>query len=253
MIRNIKNELEGRQIDTILDVGCGTGNLTEMMYRELKPKRIVAFDLAQDMISFAKSRQQSCPTNSKMEEQSRGSGVHYYQANACEPFEQLADKLGLAASSVDVVISFYCIHWVPDKRQTCDNIFRFLKQNGRFYLIISVWNDLFPVQHRIIEHPYWRSYLMQWVQEMRAGASKQLQPQQEQTSGQGDRGKPGQESKQELNEETLVGFEIQRKPDYDLLHDFWKNLCLGAALVMEEMDLIFTDYPFKQIKDFNGK
>jgi len=230
MIEFIKSQFKGRsQIDTLLDIGCGSGNLTEMLYRELKPKRIVAFDLADAMVYFARNRNVTGMRDPD--------AIAYYQANACESFESLAEKLQLKPSSVDVVTSFYCIHWVPDKRKTCQNMYRFLKPNGKFYLVNSVWNDLFPVQHRIIEHNYWRPYLMQWVCDMKAGLAKDENPQ-------------GGCSRDDNN---LVNFEIQHKPNHDALHKFWKKHLLESALVMEEMAFIYTDYPFKQVQDFNGK
>ena len=222
-ISTIKTEFASKPIDTILDIGCGSGNLTEMIYRELKPKRIVAFDLAADMISYAREHSKISSTDDGK------SGISYHQADACESFESLVDKLDLAPSSVDLVISFYCIHWVPDKRRTCENMYKFLKPNGKFYLIISVWNELFPVQHQIIQHEYWRPYLIKWLKEQMGEPNK------------------------ELDESALASFSIQTKPSNDSLHQFWQNHCLNAALVMEEMSFIFTDYPFKKVQDFNGK
>jgi SAM-dependent methyltransferase len=198
-----------------------------MLYRELKPRRIVAFDLAEDMIKYASNR----PKNSR-----NPTAIHYYQANACEQFDTLAAKLDLTVSSVDVITSFYCIHWVPDKRQTCLNIYGFLKPSGKFYLINSVWNELFPVQHRIIEHEFWRPYLMQWVREMKDGLSK----------------KEVAEASQDADEGKLTSFEILHKPNHEALHKFWNEHCLESALVMEEMSVIYTDYPFKLVQDFNG-
>ena len=224
MIALIRNEFQSRPIDTILDIGCGTGNLTEMMYHELKPKRIVAFDLAQDMITYANQHSKGKVGNEL--------AIDYYQADACDSFEILSKKLNLKPSSVDVITSFYCIHWVPDKRQTCENMFKFLKPNGKFFLIISVWNEFFPVQHQIIKHIYWRPFLTNLLKE---------------------RAKANQSGDGKVNEAGLANFEIESKPNHDSLHQFWRHYCLDNALVMEEMNFIYTDYPFKRVQDFNGK
>lgn len=229
MIARIKSDFAEKAIDTVLDIGCGTGNLTELINRKLKPKRTIAFDLAPSMIDFARNRRRPSLVGGEEEKEVYQEGVKYYEGSSCEAFDKLAKKLNLKPSSVDVITSFYCIHWVPDKGQACTNIFRFLKPGGRFYMIISVWNELFPVQHRIIHHPYWRPYLIECLR-------KRL--------GLGD--------DEELDESMVANFQVESKPKNDDLQRFWKNHCTIAGLEMNEMTFFYADYPFKSLVDFNS-
>lgn len=42
-------------METVLDVGCGTGNITEYFFERFKPCRLVGFDLSTDMVNFARA------------------------------------------------------------------------------------------------------------------------------------------------------------------------------------------------------
>lgn len=135
---------------TVLDMGCGTGNLTIQFTKSFQPKRMVAFDLSDDMIDYA----------SKFSKVGTDCDIKYYQADASEQFDELSGKLKLEANSVDLVISIYCLHWITDRKGVMDNIQHFLKPGGRFYLIFSTWTELFPKQHKIIDNNRWRPILL---------------------------------------------------------------------------------------------
>lgn len=103
--------------------------------------------------NWRKNRKQPVEVNKKKT-------IEYHQGDVGEPFEELSTKLGLAEGSVDVIISVYCIHWVPDTRQAIKNISRFLRPGGKFYLLISTWSEFFVSEQEILNNIKWRDMLL---------------------------------------------------------------------------------------------
>lgn len=105
-----------RKFGRIVDIGCGTGNITVNIKTELLCDEIVAFDMSPEMILFAR-HVHKCD------------GVRYEVASASFPWQDLSQSLSIGKSSVDLVLSVHCFHWIPDseKQQTIDNIYSMLR------------------------------------------------------------------------------------------------------------------------------
>ncbi len=90
---------------TILDLGCGTGDLTHALYCTLGCK-VVGSDFSQEMITKAKEKY---------------SDLEFSVDDACAlPFENL----------FDVVFSNAVFHWIPHQAALHQSIYRALKQQG---------------------------------------------------------------------------------------------------------------------------
>lgn len=85
----------------VLDVGCGDGDVTMDLLLPMLPKsfkRLVATDISEDMINFAKSR--------------------------CKQPRVCFTKLDICAKQIPAfyeegfhhIFSFYCLHWVQNQR-----------------------------------------------------------------------------------------------------------------------------------------
>lgn len=86
---------------TVLDVGCGDGDVTLHLLLPLlgkRSKKLIAADVSEEMIEFAKSR--------------------------CQSSKVTFIKLDIGADNIpadyelnfDHIFSFYCLHWVQDQR-----------------------------------------------------------------------------------------------------------------------------------------
>lgn len=92
---------------TVLDVGCGTGRVTEALLRLVPRGRVLAIDASQEMVALARQRL-------------RGRVEVWCQ-----------DVLDLdLEEAVDVVVSTATLHWVSDHRRLWGRLARALRPGG---------------------------------------------------------------------------------------------------------------------------
>jgi ubiquinone/menaquinone biosynthesis C-methylase UbiE len=117
--------------DTVLDVACGTGNLTLTAQTYAGPGgKVYGIDAAPEMIEVARDKA------------SRSGLAVIFEVG-------LAEQLDFADGTFDVVISRLAIHHLPDdlKRKAFAEILRVLKPGG--HLLIA---DLSPPKNPILYH-----------------------------------------------------------------------------------------------------
>jgi trans-aconitate 2-methyltransferase len=97
--------------ERVLDAGCGTGRVTEMLLARLPRGRVVALDGSPSMIDEARRR--------------LGSGPHveYVVADLSRPLP--------LSSPVDAVFSTATFHWIPDHQALFENLAAVLRPGGR--------------------------------------------------------------------------------------------------------------------------
>lgn len=110
VIRELRRPLPRR----IVDVGCGTGILTERLARELDADLICGCDFSIGMLDHALARRPG----------------PWVRADA--------QHLPLSGASVDVVVSTESFHWFPDPDAVLAEFRRVLAPNGR--LLVGVVN-----------------------------------------------------------------------------------------------------------------
>ena len=108
--------------DIILDLGCGTGELSVCMAELVGPEgKVVAVDPDKERILLA---QQS-----------------YGEVRNLSFVEGSASNFpGIGTESYDIIFSNYVIHWIPDKHEVFKNMFGSLKREGK---IAIEYNDRF--------------------------------------------------------------------------------------------------------------
>jgi trans-aconitate 2-methyltransferase len=97
--------------ETVLDAGCGTGRVTELLLARLPAGRVVALDFSAAMLAEARGRLARF-----------GDRVEYVQADLAEPLP--VDK------PVDAVLSTATFHWVPDHDALFANLAGVLRPGG---------------------------------------------------------------------------------------------------------------------------
>lgn len=98
--------LDVKEGETILDLGCGTGALTEKIHR--LGATVIGIDKSQNMIAMAKEKYPS---------------LSFFVKDVTE-----MDYV----ETFDAVFSNAVLHWVKDAEKALQKIFQSLKRNGRF-------------------------------------------------------------------------------------------------------------------------
>jgi trans-aconitate 2-methyltransferase len=93
---------------TALDVGCGTGRVTEVLLGMVPQGRVLAVDASQDMVELARER--------------LGDRATVWQ---CDVLQLELDE------PVDAIVSTATFHWVPDHDELWQRLAAALKPGGR--------------------------------------------------------------------------------------------------------------------------
>jgi malonyl-CoA O-methyltransferase len=107
LITNINNAIQPKRI---LDLGSGTGYCTEKL-KVLFPKaQVVSLDIAEGMLTFAKSR------------------------NVINPVCADAENLPFIVESFDLIVSSLTVQWCQNYPQLFAELYRILRNGGELYL-----------------------------------------------------------------------------------------------------------------------
>jgi len=122
----------------ILDLGCGTGNLTEQALKHYPEAEIDALDLSEEILKESQKRFMSRPN------------VRYIQADF--------RAMHLAPGSYDLILSTIAIHHVQDEDKITlyRDVFQALKPGGLF---------IFADQTRGINDEIYQKHISRWKEE----------------------------------------------------------------------------------------
>ncbi|KAF7266803.1 hypothetical protein GWI33_019909 [Rhynchophorus ferrugineus] len=129
----------------VLDIGCGDGYTTYNILRPELPKnfkKLVGWDLSEKMIRFAKESYQ--------EQEPR---IEFGLMDISKDGQE--DDF---CAQYDHVVSFYCLHWVPEQRQAFKNIYKTLKPGGDMLISLVVTAPIFSVYENMAKNIRWSSY-----------------------------------------------------------------------------------------------
>ena len=129
--------LNERAGGVLLDVGCGTGNLTKYFLGK-SGWEVTGIDISEEMVKLAEKRL---------------SGFQFFIRAAEETF--------LNDASFDAVMGFSVLHHIPDLRIFFDEVRRVLKPGGFFVFAEPVYSSLSENKmfFRLIKFPFYPFYL----------------------------------------------------------------------------------------------
>lgn len=126
-----------------LDIGCGVGDLTrdEILPRSLPCKRLVATDLSNEMLNYAKQN-------------FAHPKITYDFLDIGGDVSSFVKKYG----EFDRVYSFCCLNWVQNKKVAMLNIHQLLKPGGECLLFFPLGGRLYENWKRIGAMERWKAY-----------------------------------------------------------------------------------------------
>ena len=110
LFRSIPNDFDG----TLLDVPCGTLNLTIGKYRQMPQSKVICLDYSKDMLDKTRGR------------------LEQYALSHISVVQGDVGKLPFEDASFDIVLSMNGFHAFPDKSKAHAETFRVLKPGGIF-------------------------------------------------------------------------------------------------------------------------
>lgn len=151
----ILQQLKLKGKETILDAGCGTGNLIAAIRTKFKHKGlIIGFDITPAMLDLAEA---------KLSFKSKFNKTLQLELAHCENFSA-KDR------SVDIVISSSVLHHLPHPEKAIKEFQRVLKKNGRL-LLLDFCNNypstrLYDFYARLFHKSHHRAYSTANVEEL---------------------------------------------------------------------------------------
>lgn len=133
------------QSDTILDFGCGPGNvLMDVILPKFQGNfsQVYATDISQPMIEYAAKK------------------YAHAQNVAFQTMDILDVETFLGQNSpVDHVVSTFALHWVPDQDTALKSIFKLLKPGGDFFTVHMQSSTILELYTVMGQNEKWNKYL----------------------------------------------------------------------------------------------
>jgi trans-aconitate 2-methyltransferase len=128
--------------ETVVDAGCGSGRVTEMLLRRLPRGRVIAVDESESMLESARAR--------------LGDRVQMVQADLAEL--ELDER-------VDAVLSTATFHWVSDHEQLFRRLHAVLRPGGRLVAQCGGEGNIVEMRGRVVpvmQRPPFDEHLRSW-------------------------------------------------------------------------------------------
>lgn len=138
-----KYAFEGNE--KVLDVGCGTGNITTLIADKVPAGKVIGIDFSDNMINFAKQ-------------------VHSSVSNLL--FEQKSVTDIAYADKFNLITSFNTLHWVKEKEIAIQKLFEHLNAQG--HLLVSMLRSSFDMEPmnialtQTVKDPKWHPYFAEF-------------------------------------------------------------------------------------------
>ncbi|XP_035657945.1 arginine-hydroxylase NDUFAF5, mitochondrial-like [Branchiostoma floridae] len=128
--------------DTVLDAGCGTGEICMFISQQPGVASVVGFDVSPDFVSYAS--QQNSSTN-----------ILYHVADVSDLSTIKPEWQGAFSK----VVSFSVLHWVRDKVTALKALHSCLKPGGEIVMVFATdESKIIPNYLKMAAHPRWAIY-----------------------------------------------------------------------------------------------
>jgi trans-aconitate 2-methyltransferase len=138
MARDVIDRLDLRGDERVLDAGCGTGRVTEVLAQRVPDGTVLAVDGSQKMVDETRKR-----------------GITAFTADLAE---LTLDE------PVDAILSTATFHWIPDHERLFARLYAALKPDGKLVAQCGGAGNVADVQAAIdaVDHPALRGWEGPW-------------------------------------------------------------------------------------------
>ena len=145
---DLARRIQSCKAGTVLDLGCGPGNSTQVLRQVFPQSHIVGVDYSPQMIQQAK---ENCP------------GCDFVLGNATQ-----------LQGSYDLIFSNACLQWVPDHRKLIPYLFEHLADGGVLAVQVPMngKEPLLALMDRVVRQEAWP-----WLEEANPEPNETLLPQ----------------------------------------------------------------------------
>lgn len=130
--------------ERILDIGCGSGKISNTISTMVPRGSVVGLDRNIEMIQFANNTYGAISSNLSF---------------VCQDITDMT-----YSNEFDAAVSFWTLSWVPMELQAraLGNIIESLVENGRLLLMYPMRHDAYDVVEQVIAKPEWRDYFIDY-------------------------------------------------------------------------------------------
>lgn len=144
-VLKMHKELTSKLPEVILDIGCGTGDVTTQILAPNCSSQsiIVGVDISPKMVNYARQHNQE------------KENIHYEILDISGDISDfLEDWEGFTK-----IFSFYCLHWIKDHKKALENINSLLLKDGKCLLVFVAQCPVFEMYEKMAENPKWQIYM----------------------------------------------------------------------------------------------
>lgn len=134
------------RFENILELGCGTGHLSELLVARLEPRNLVVTDVSASMLDICRR---------KLDQRSHSCAVSFARVDASSHQTLFACE-GLARKRYDLIASNAVVQWLGDLTLHFEAI-RELLSDGGSYLVSGITADNFPELRALLAEEPFRS------------------------------------------------------------------------------------------------
>ncbi|BES93224.1 Acid methyltransferase [Nesidiocoris tenuis] len=143
ILTRYEHEVNGGDDEIVLDVGCGSGDVTVQVLGRMKRwKQIVGIDFNSAMIEFAN---RNAPDVNK---------YSFEVVNFNKPISEEFSK-----KKFNKIFSFFALQWMKNRRTVAQNIYDLLAPGGQAFLLLVSYSKIYEIWDDIAESSEWKNHI----------------------------------------------------------------------------------------------